>query len=223
MKTRTSFPIGFCCAVLLLASFNGGCDAPDGGEDTAPARVAIVVDQSRSFVGQLPTVAKIVSRFIRENALSGESEIYLISMDRAPDSQNFYKAGELLDATDNEVLKKLTLTHALDGTDVVGALDVARRKLRERTDVKPGKLFLLAFSDMQVDPAKTPPAKTFRPLEAFRWADLKGVKCRFYFVAQNQQDRLSTLLEKNGLDGLAFDPQRSRREAIPGGSDDEGE
>lgn len=194
-------------SALLLS----GCAVSESDETHPSARIAVVLDESASFQQNLPTAQAIVARYIRENAVAGESEVYLFAMDREPRQLEYYPAEAMLDARSNEVLEKMKATHPLNGTDVVGALRLALEKLHKDTGVQPGKRVLLVFSDLHVDQS-TPPAKElFEPLEAFAWAELQDVESHFYFVAQKNEEIVSNLLRQGGTSGQVLDAQESRR------------
>lgn len=190
-----------------------GCAVNDTLDGTP--RVVVVVDESASFKANLSSAVKIVSRFIGENALAGDCEVYLIAMDRAPRVLQYYPSGRTLDASGNQILEELeTAINPLDGTDVVGALRLASYKLAKDNGQNVSSRSLLVFSDCHVDPAHEAPAQTFAPLSEFNWTSLDQVQCRFYFVSSKVEPELATLTDTNGLDALVLDGMESQRLAV---------
>ena len=147
--TRRTFLAGL---VLVAATALIGCDSDefDPNATQSVTRIAVIVDESASFKAHLPAAAAIIQRFIRENAISGSAEIYLVTADRAPQSY-YFPAEQLLNKKSAGVLEKITITNPLDGTDIVGALRLAHDKLTKNNGSKPGKQYLLCFSDMYAD------------------------------------------------------------------------
>lgn len=181
------------------------------GQATGPARVVVVVDESESFAGNLPIASEIIADFIRENAIAGDSEVYVIKMDRSPDVLNYYSAEEMLDAEGEGVLEKIKKTNPQDGTDVVGALQLADQKLHKDKGAAPSRCVLLVFSDMNVDAATTPKRREFKSLESFSWANFKNVETHFYFVAPKPEKAVEGYLERAGIKGEVLDPHESKR------------
>lgn len=196
-------------AALPVALALSGCGAVDSDQQTADARVAVVIDRTRSFQENLAAAAAIVARFIRENALAGDSEVYLISLDNCPHVEQYYRAGEILDSKGNNILNEIKSPNPLGGTDVVRALDLAAWKLAKDTGVVVDRRILLFFSDMYVDPAT--PREREGLLKKFDWARLKQVECHFYFVAPDKERLLVDLLQEAGVRAEVLDPTESRR------------
>ncbi len=202
--------------IILAAFLSAGCAVKDESQETAVSRIAIVIDETLSFQKNLPTAAKIVARFIRENALSGDSEVYLIAMDRNPQVINHYRASEVLDTDGNEMLNAIKKPSDHDGTDVVGALRLGLFKLNKENGVKINKRYLLVFSDLHVDPATigmTGQKKAYPALEEFEWSELKSLEqARFCFISKDLEYRVTELLAKNGVScAQVLDPAESRR------------
>lgn len=191
------------CARLLAASLIGvsaiaGCgdlsdEAPTSevaaGAMSAPAASAppvVVIIHDVTNKSNLPLQAKIINRFIRENAMIGEANVYLITMDRAPKVHAFFPAQKLLHKSESDVLKALGNVTSQDGTDVVTALEKGRDKLFKSNGATPSGRILLVFSDTTVDAATTPTHKDFRPLTQFDWSSLQGTECHFFFVRDDQ-------------------------------------
>lgn len=212
-------------SAMMLGYILSGC-AVQESEGQVSARVAVVIDESGSFAGNLPTASKIVAQFIRENALSGDTEIYLIAMDREPRVIEKYDADQLLDVEGNKALVDMKdNVNPNDGTDVVGSLRLAAMKLLKKSETKPSKLVLLCFSDMHVDAANTGSGKrSFARLADMDWKQLKdnNVDCRFYFVAPEMEMELTSLTNQAGLDATIKDPRESRRLVLQeiGGSEE---
>ena len=194
-----------------------GCAINDGGSgtdtsdtDKAPptARIVVVIDESLSFQSNLPAAARIIQRFIKENAVSGASEVYLIGMDRVPHMIDHYPAEQLLNKEDSKLLNTITAPNPLDGTDVVGALRLAQEKLAKNNGTNPGRRFLLVFSDCYCD-RQTKPLKNFAQLEDFGWSNLKDTESNFYFVADKNEPIITSQLQKAGVKGLVLDPVES--------------
>lgn len=209
MTTRIRLVGGILVAAALALVC--GCGVPEDDTPRASARVAVVVDETGSFVSNLATAAKVVGRFIRENALGGDSEIYLIALDRKPRVLHYYKAEEILSGEGNLVLKAITQTNPADGTDVVGALRLANMKLHKYNGVEVDGRYLLVFSDMVVDPAKTPQRVDYEPLERLEWGDLSDVTCRFYFVANSTEPLVTKLTDQHGVKAMILDAKESAR------------
>lgn len=201
-------------SLLVISYAFSGC-AVQETEGQVSARIAVVVDESGSFSDNLKTASKIVAQFIRENALSGDTEIYLIAMDREPRVIEKYDADQLLDAEGNKALIDMKdNVNANDGTDVVGSLRLAAMKLLKKSETKPSKLVLLCFSDMHVDPATTGSGKrSFAQLADMDWKQLKdnNIDSRFYFVAPEMEAELTSLASKADLEATIKDPKESRR------------
>lgn len=201
-------------SVMIMGCVLSGC-AVQEPEGQVAARIAVVVDESGSFAENLKIASKIVAQFIRENALSGDTEIYLITMDREPRVIEKYDADQLLDAQGNKALADMKDNiNANDGTDVVGSLRLATMKLMKKSDTKPSKLVLLCFSDMHVDPATTRSGKrNFAQLTDMDWKQLKdnSVDSRFYFVAPEMESELTSVTDKADLGATIKDPKESRR------------
>ena len=208
--TRTGFLLGVALVPVLTSGCAGdGADGADGdptgggaGIQAAPVdRIVVIVDESGSFEKYLPQAAAIVEGFIQQNAVSGSAEVSLIAMDRHPRVIGFYAAEELLNKQGASVLKAMKATTAEDGTDVVGALDIALFELNKKTASAsaPGKRYLIAFSDLYAD-RQTNPKKVFPQLDAFNWKSLSDLtSARFYFVEQANERKLVPMLEKLGL------------------------
>jgi len=179
-------------------------------EEGSHARVAVVIDRTQSFEENLRDAAAIVGRFVRENALAGDSEVYLISLDREPRVLHFYRAEELLDSRGSKILDEIKSANPLDGTDVVGALQLAAMKLCKRTRTKISRRILLCFSDLYVDPATTPTRREFPGLNELDWSALKQVECHFFFVAPDNEQVVIGLLEQNGIQGEVMPPEESQ-------------
>lgn len=194
--------------------------ASDGDSDDEPsapdARIVVMVDESASFGKDLPTAARIITRFIRENAVGGSCEVYLIAIDRSPRILGFYPAEELMDRDSNTILQKISAVTPLDGTDIVGGLQLAATKLNKNNGSKPARRMLLAFTDGYVDPAKQqlPAAKTFPQLSAFNWNLLSGVDTHFYFASSDKEMELTNLMQQHGIRGQVLDASESRKTAL---------
>ena len=200
-------------AALFLAAGTSivGCndDEPANSAPAGVTRVAIIIDESGSFQRYLPAAAQIIQRFIKENAVAGSAEVYLISADRAPCVIDHYEAEKLLDKTGAGLLAKITAINPLDGTDIHGALSLAYEKLTKDNGSKPGKQYLLCFSDMFAD-RQTNPKIEFKPLDAFDWKLFQGMSPQFYFVDEKNETILTGLLQKAGVSGLVLDEAESR-------------
>lgn len=198
--------------ILIAGLVLQGCQSKAPREEGI-SRIAVVIDSSGSFQENLSTASRIVSRYIRENALSGYSEVYLIAMDRKPHVIERYGADEFMDAESNQALEDMqNSVSPEDGTDVVGALRLASMKLLKNTGEAPSDLTLLCFSDMHVDPATVAGGKTsFQRLEEMDWQSLQANKiaCRFYFVAPDMEATLINLT--HDLDATVLDATESRR------------
>jgi len=201
----------------------GGCEGDTGTEiSVEPPILSVVEDTTRSNQQFLPLQAKIVARFVRENALSGGASIHLIKMDREPEQIDYFPAQKLLDGSAQETLKRLTYTTKEDGTDVVTALEKARDKLNKGGKPASARRILLVFSDMHVDAATTPTLRKFRSLSEFDWASLKGVECHFYFVDSKSglDTQVQHFLDFYGVQGEALDQAESRRISLPNTSEE---
>jgi len=214
--TRRTFLAGL---VLVAATALIGCDSDefDPNATQSVTRIAVIVDESASFKAHLPAAAAIIQRFIRENAISGSAEIYLVTADRAPQSY-YFPAEQLLNKKSAGVLEKITITNPLDGTDIVGALRLAHDKLTKNNGSKPGKQYLLCFSDMYAD-RQTNPKIEFQSLEAFDWKSLQGMQPKFYFVDRKNEGIINGLLQKAGVGGLVLDASESIAKKLPEQSD----
>lgn len=214
----------FLGLLLSIAAFQVGC-ADDAKEENGTAtvtRVAILVDQSGSFVKNLPAAAQIIQRYIKENAVAGSAEIYLISVDRSPRVLGYFPAEQLLNTKRGAVLDKITATNPLDGTDIIGALRLAHTKLTKDNGSQPGRQYLLVMSDMCVD-RQTNPAKAFPTLDDFDWNSLRGMDARFYFVAASKEAQVTRLLEQGGIHCPVLDQAESSDKKLAEGVEDYGE
>ena len=226
MKTHThKFYVAVIVTMLLVCVLAlTGCndDEPTTKDTQTVTRIAVIVDESGSFQKYLPTAAAIIQRFIRENAVAGSAEVYLISADRAPRVIAYYEAEKLLDKTGAGLLGKITAINPLDGTDIDGALSLAVEKLTKNNGTKPGKQYLLCFSDMFAD-RQTNPKVEFKPLDAFDWKSLQGMSPQFYFVDHKNELFITDLLQKAGVSGLVLDEAESRKvkpsEKVDGGEE----
>ena len=220
MKVNITLPLtfAFCCICLLLS----GCVKPPA-TDAVP-RLVLVVDESASFQKNLPIVANLVTRFIKQEALVGNSDIYIITMDRQPRVLHMFKAAEVMKKGDQEILARLSETCPQDGTDVVGALQLAVNKLNEDPVdeyAKIGPRYLEVYSDMQVDNGHNP-SVTFNALNQFDWNGVKDcAKVRFYFVDDDQKTDMSqplrAMLQKAGVDSERYKilgPEASRKASV---------
>jgi len=211
-RMRRQFVATLGLLVLSVPLMLSGCASNNGAlEDVGPTRVVIVVDETESFAVNLPKVAQIIGRSVRENALAGESEVYLVAMDRNPRPLAFFDAEKLLNADSEAILDSISQPTSQDGTDVVKALQIASGKLHKKKGLPPSRRFLLVFSDMRVDSATTPKHREFAPIERFAWDSLKDVECHFFFVASDMETRVSNLLERNGIEGEVLDALESKR------------
>ena len=217
MKTLNQIRIAtIVLSAIVGANLLSGCAVQESQETEGRvgARIAVIVDESKSFEENWGTASGIVAQFIRENALSGDTEVYLIAMDREPRVIDVYAAEQLLDADGNKALEDMkSSVNPLDGTDVVGALRLATMKLLKKTETKPSKLILLCFSDMHVDRATTPVRKEFSALSQMDWKQLKdnNVDCRFYFVSAKVESELIAITTGDGLDATIKDAKESSR------------
>ncbi len=198
--------------ILIAVMSFAGCRSRTPREEGI-SRVAVVVDCSGSFEANLSTASQIVSQYIRENALSGYSEVYLIGMDRKPHVIERYGADEFMDAESNQALEDMqNSVNPEDGTDVVGALRLATMKLLKNTGEATSDLTILCFSDMHVDSATVAGGKTsFPTLDDMDWQSLQAnnIACRFYFVAPDMEATLLNLT--NDMDATVLDATESRR------------
>ena len=206
---RSLLVLGVLIALMVALLAAIAYKTPPAEEDSH-ARIAVVIDRTRSFEENLQDAATIVGRFVRENALAGDSEVYLISLDREPSVLHFYRAEELLDSRGSKILDEIKSANPLDGTDVVGALQLAAMKLHKNTRAKITRRILLCFSDMHVDPATIPVRKEFKRLKEFDWSTLKQAECHFFFVAPENERVVIGLLEQNGITGEVMTPEESR-------------
>lgn len=187
------------CGLVCVLS---GC--AEQQTEQLPPRIAVVIDTTGSFQKNLKMAADIVSQQIRTNALEGDSEIYLIRMDDKPEVTAHFGAEELINKRSDQLLKALHRVGRGIGTDVVGALELALRKL-ERPPI-PSRRYLLVFGDLIVDNA---PRRKFRRLDSFAWDRVDKIESHFYFVNPNVQ---ATLEDIAGMSGSAVfhDPTESQ-------------
>jgi len=209
MKNRACLNLVVTAAMAATALVNG-CGYP---EDEGVHRIAVVVDQTGSFKPHLLDAARLVKGFIRENALQGEAEVYLIVLDRAPRAAKRFGSAELLNKTDQELLDSMSEPTDLDGTDVVTALKEALARLQADNGTEVSRRSMLVFSDMIVD-RQTQPVMVFRPLEEFSWNELRGVDCRFYFVDTKLRTTVTSLVTAAGAKALVLDAVDSEKVKI---------
>ncbi len=200
-KTFTTLVLGVLA--LCLALTTTGCrlipEPPTGPEKVG--RMAVVIDESASFTENLPVAAKIVSTFLKEHAMVGDVDVYLISMDRNPRVLGFYPAAQLPNKTSMDLLKEIDKTCPQDGTDVVGALRLAVQKLNEdrlEEGTVVGDKYLMVFSDMHVDRG-TNPRVDFAGLESFDWASLAGCKKTYCFFVDDNLKRGDNITKVKSL------------------------
>ena len=210
--SRRVFCASILAASLVSVSLLSGCEglsdeATGTATSSAPPVVVIVHDVTNKE--NLSPQAKLINRFIRENALIGEANVYLITLDRAPKVHAFFRAQKLLHKSESDVLQTLGEVTTEDGTDVVTALEKAQEKLFKSNGPAPSRRILLAFSDMTVDNASTPTPQKFRDLTQFDWASLKGTECHFFFVRDDKG--VKALLDAQNIPNEVLDSAESQQ------------
>jgi len=201
MNTLKSTALGLVAVLsgILLSGCIPGVDSNTSSNIEKIDRVVIVLDQTEQFKENLPAAAKTVGRFIREQKLTGDMDIYLIALDGDPHVLGIFQAAELAKKEESDVLKIIDRISTTPGKDVVSALQLAVEKLNEdpiKKDTEIGTKRLLVFSDLVV----TPGAKSFRPLQRFDWMTLSSCQAvRLYYVDENsERDTKGTVLNLLG-------------------------
>ncbi len=189
---------------ILSLSVLSGCNSMIGSaqeidESEPQTRVAIVFDTTRSFWHYMPAALKVVKAFLSRNSVSGEADVYLFRMDSQPRYVKQIPAYELMNDDTKNTIEQLGEPSSELGTDVVGALRLAVEKLRRNENSN--QLFLLAFTDGNVDPAKSSErVEQFTSLQDFDWEELKGIRTRFYFLDRKPYNEILSLVANKELD-----------------------
>ena len=208
-------------SLILAAVAASSCGLQELNEDTrvpgqphpvvdlpqVDARVAIVFDRSGSFVQNLPAAIKVVRRYLQDNGISGTAEVLLIGMGHHPEFMKRYRAGAFVDRQGRAMLEALQKPEEGTGTNVVGSLDLAMRRLHEDSVSRAVQHFCLVFSDMQVDPSKSASGITNYPsLDEMDWGQFKGTSTSFYFIDPGLHDKLLGYGTRTGQTFRIFEP-----------------
>jgi hypothetical protein len=192
----------------LIALSLVGCDAfspdttapdADHGKEKVSAKIAIVVDGTGSFTPSLGAASLVVSKFINRNATLGDAEVYVYRLDNAPRLVTRLHASEFLSADQSVLLKSLGAATPGTGTDVVGAMEMAVKKLQRDDDVEADRKVLLVFTDGFIDPMKEGGVThNFRRYEDFDWGSLNGIETHMYFLENAPYEELTRVTKDHG-------------------------
>lgn len=161
---------------LMMGSINA--------QQYRPTHVVIVFDTSKSFWSNLHIAHAVTERLLKELyfILPGhpDDKLSFIALNVTPTIVTELSGLELRRKVARKFVEAFGKPDPRLGTDVVGAMELADLAFsRHRDAIK----FLFIFSDMQVDPARTPDGRIFhfRQLTEFNWERLKDVNIWFFF------------------------------------------
>lgn len=203
-------------AVLMSASTLDGChfglgaSASNVDADSAIPRVVAVIDESGSFAKNLPDMADKLRRFVAANAVDGNAEIYIVTMDREPKLIGYFNPDKPVGKDDKAMLQAITSPCPKDGTDVDSALKLAHQMLFNKSEYPTSKRFLVVGSDMFADRG-TNPIVRFKGFEDFDWSSLKKVDyTAILYSSLDNQAKLQSLMGVAGVKGIVKNDVESR-------------
>jgi len=175
-------------SLATLALLLSGCarmlDSGSGqeGPEVGPPRAIIVIDASRSVLGNWDLIQQAVQTFVKRFQMERDTDLVIIRLDSRPrvvqkvaESRTTAKQWEEFQ---NE-FKEPDAAGA--GTDQLGAMELVLQQCQDNPRVKPESVALLYFSDML---AEQPVGQrgVFREWSEFDWISLKekGVSAGFY-------------------------------------------
>lgn len=169
---------------ILSITMLAGCDSvmsgPSPSLEEDPPVVAVLLDGSSSFLPWIDEAQLVVTRFLARNSVNGTAHVYIYRIDREPKLIEVVKQFDFIQKETKDLIAQIKNPGNAPGTDIVGAVELARIKLSQAGH---GPKHLLVFTDGLVYPPKVNGARLpYVELDQYDWSQLAGIQTRFYFL-----------------------------------------